>query len=143
MILPDLNLLLYAHRTGDPNHIAARMVAKSWWTAEEIGIPWSSCIGFIRLTTNPSAYDPSPLMWRSRVSIGSNSACRTDWRTGNVPPGTTFAQFGRDRCGRKPCPDAHIAAIALENNAEVHTNDRGFRRFPGLRWHNPLAPVNR
>ena len=36
-------------------------------------------------------------------------------------------------------PDAHIAALAIEYEAEVHTNDGDFARFPGLRWRNPLA----
>ena len=35
-------------------------------------------------------------------------------------------------------PDAHIAALAREYQAEVHSNDADFRRFPGLRWRNPL-----
>ena len=34
--------------------------------------------------------------------------------------------------------DAHIAALAIEYQAEVHSNDTDFSRFPGLRWHNPL-----
>ena len=34
--------------------------------------------------------------------------------------------------------DAHIAAIAMEHQAEVHTNDSDFARFPGLQWRNPL-----
>jgi predicted nucleic acid-binding protein len=34
--------------------------------------------------------------------------------------------------------DAHIAAIAMEYQAEVHSNDTDFSRFPGLRWRNPL-----
>ncbi len=37
--------------------------------------------------------------------------------------------------------DATIAALALENGAEVHThNARGLQRFPELLWRNPLAP---
>lgn len=35
--------------------------------------------------------------------------------------------------------DAHIAALAIEFQAEVHSNDADFSRFPGLRWRNPLA----
>ena len=35
--------------------------------------------------------------------------------------------------------DAHIAALAMEYQAEVHSNDLDFRRFPGLRWRNPLG----
>ena len=36
-------------------------------------------------------------------------------------------------------PDAHIAALAMEYGAEVHSNDADFSRFPGLQWRNPLA----
>ena len=34
--------------------------------------------------------------------------------------------------------DAHIAALAVENQATVHSNDTDFARFPGLRWIDPL-----
>ena len=35
--------------------------------------------------------------------------------------------------------DAHIAALAMEYQAEVHSNDSDLSRFPGLRWRNPLC----
>jgi hypothetical protein len=35
--------------------------------------------------------------------------------------------------------DAHLAAIAIENQAELHSNDVDFARFPGLRWRNPIG----
>jgi predicted nucleic acid-binding protein len=35
--------------------------------------------------------------------------------------------------------DAQIAALAIENQGEIHSNDVDFGRFPGLRWRNPLA----
>jgi predicted nucleic acid-binding protein len=34
--------------------------------------------------------------------------------------------------------DAHLAALAIEHQAELHSTDADFQRFPGLRWHNPL-----
>src|SRR4051794_32599463 len=34
--------------------------------------------------------------------------------------------------------DVHLAALAIEHQAELHTNDGDFSRFPGLRWTNPL-----
>jgi hypothetical protein len=34
--------------------------------------------------------------------------------------------------------DAHLAAIAIEYQAEVASTDNDFARFPGLRWFNPL-----
>jgi len=35
--------------------------------------------------------------------------------------------------------DAHLAALAIEMQAELHSNDVDFGRFPGLRWRNPLG----
>ena len=35
--------------------------------------------------------------------------------------------------------DAEIAALTIEYGGELQTNDRGFARFPDLRWRNPLA----
>jgi predicted nucleic acid-binding protein len=34
--------------------------------------------------------------------------------------------------------DAHLAALSLENNAEICSTDRDFGRFPGVRHINPL-----
>ena len=35
--------------------------------------------------------------------------------------------------------DAYFAALAIESGSEWITADRGFARFPGLRWRHPLA----
>lgn len=35
-------------------------------------------------------------------------------------------------------PDAYLAALAIEHGCEWNTTDRGFARFPGLRWRHPL-----
>jgi len=34
--------------------------------------------------------------------------------------------------------DAHLAALAIEHQCELHSNDRDFERFSGLRWRNPI-----
>lgn len=34
--------------------------------------------------------------------------------------------------------DAHLAALAIEHQGELHSNDSDFGRFPGLRWRDPL-----
>ena len=36
-------------------------------------------------------------------------------------------------------PDAHLSAIAIEHGATAATRDRGFARFGGVRWLDPLA----
>jgi len=34
--------------------------------------------------------------------------------------------------------DAQLAALTIESGGVLHTTDRDFARFPGLRWVNPL-----
>ncbi|MEO7736020.1 MAG: TA system VapC family ribonuclease toxin, partial [Kofleriaceae bacterium] len=55
MILPDLNLVVYAHNRDAPHHAKAR----AWWegllnATEPVGIAWVVVLGFIRLTTHRS-----------------------------------------------------------------------------------------
>lgn len=37
--------------------------------------------------------------------------------------------------------DAHLAALAIEHQGVVFSNDADFGRFPGLRHRNPLRAV--
>jgi len=53
MILPDLNLLLYAYNP----HILQHSAARDWWETvingdELIGLPYDVSYGFIRIATN-------------------------------------------------------------------------------------------
>ncbi len=62
MIVPDINLLVFAHNNDSPHHEAA----KAWWEAltagpEEVGVPWIVVTGFIRMMANPSVVSP-PLL---------------------------------------------------------------------------------
>ena len=36
--------------------------------------------------------------------------------------------------------DAHLAALAVEHGCTLASTDDDFRKFPGLRWFNPLVP---
>lgn len=37
-------------------------------------------------------------------------------------------------------PDAHLAALAIENGAELCSADSDFARFPRLKWTDPTRP---
>jgi toxin-antitoxin system PIN domain toxin len=59
MILPDLNLLIYAYNKTAPDHEAARV----WWEdimtrQEAVGLPLTVALGFVRLMTNPKVIQP-------------------------------------------------------------------------------------
>ncbi len=141
MIIPDLNLLLYAYNNDTLFHNAAR----SWWEglingAERIGIPWVVAAGFVRLLTHGSLRE---------VPATSEQALEyvEEWfqfpHVMPVNPGVDHLTHLRRNLaaagvGGNLVTDAHIAALAMEYQAEVHSNDMDFSRFPGLKWRNPL-----
>ena len=141
MIVPDLNLLVYAHSAGAPLHEPARR----WWEdlvngTERVGVPWIVASGFVRLLTHPGVLR-EPATSENAVDLVA------DWfRSPDVVPlnpGTQHLAIFRSALaaagvGGNLVTDAHIAALAIEYQAEVHSNDSDFARFPGLRWRNPL-----
>ena len=141
MIVPDTNLLIYAYNEQDPDHAAARR----WWEAllggsELIGIPWVVSTGYIRIITHRGVADPPVDLARAVddvgrwfelphvVAIDAGPDHLTHFRRNLVAAGV----------GGNLVTDAHIAALAMEYEAEVHSHDSDFGRFPGLRWHDPL-----
>jgi len=141
LIVPDLNLLVYAHSTGARLHGPARR----WWEdavngTERVGVPWLVAAGFVRLLTHPSVMD-APAAPEHAVDLVA------EWfrSPGVTPlnPGTQHIAVFRSMLtaagvGGNLVTDTHIAALAVEHQAEVHSNDSDFARFPGLRWRNPL-----
>ena len=141
MIVPDVNLLVYAYNDGTPFHESAR----SWWEGlvngtERVGVPWVVATGFVRLLTHRSVRErpATPVQAVDYVE---------EWFQF---PGVTPLNPGREHLtlfrralaaagvGADLVTDAHVAALAMEHQAEVHSNDADFGRFPGLRWRNPL-----
>ena len=141
MIVPDLNLLIYAHYDGAPRHEAA----KRWWEglvngSERVGIPWVVATGFVRLitnsrvVTNPATpaeaidYVQEWFQFPHVVAINPGSDHLIHLRRNLVAAGV----------GADLVTDAHVASVAMEYQAELHSNDIDFSRFPGLKWRNPL-----
>ncbi len=53
MIIPDLNLLVYAYNASAPHQASARQ----WWEDtvgghQPVGIPWVVALGFLRILTS-------------------------------------------------------------------------------------------
>src|SRR3954467_8053884 len=63
MILPDTNILIYAHRPESPNHQKYRQWLEGVVSGEEAyGIFDQVLSSFVRIVTNPRIYnDPTPL----------------------------------------------------------------------------------
>ena len=141
MIVPDINLLVYAHNEDAPFHSAARR----WWQdltngSELIGIPWIVVCGFVRIITLRGV-TPNPLP--ATVAVDWVAEWLELPHISVINPGVRHIALFRGNLdaagvGGNLVTGAHVAAVAMEHQAEVHTNDTDFARFPGLRWRNPL-----
>jgi toxin-antitoxin system PIN domain toxin len=142
MILPDINLLLYAHNEALPYHVAAR----AWWeellTSERaVAIPWAVSFGFIRLASHPAVFrDPLPPL----EALGRVQGWLARPHVQVLEPGGRHLSIVEDLftatgVAGNLTTDTHLAALAIEHQCELHSNDSDFARFPGLRWHNPLG----
>ena len=142
MIIPDVNLLLHAHDSEFQRHRAARQ----WWESlmngtGSVGLPWVSILGFIRIATHPKILD-NPLDMDGACTRIRSWLVRP--QTILIHPGVRHADILFDLLkvvggGGNLTTDAHLAALAIEHQAELHSTDADMARFPGLRWVNPLA----
>lgn len=142
MVVPDINLLVFAYNEAAPRHEAAR----AWWEAlmmgrERIGVPWAVVIGFVRLVTHAAVLEqplpPGAAMERVRQWF-------TREHVQSLDPGPRHLVileqlFESAGVAGSLTTDTHLAALAIEHQCELHSNDGDFSRFPGLRWRNPLA----
>jgi toxin-antitoxin system PIN domain toxin len=141
VIIPDINLLIYAYDSTSPWHDRA----SKWWASRlsgstPIGLPWIVVLGFIRLWTNPRVF-ANPMPTTTAAAHVESWLDRRIVRI--VNPGPRHAEFLFSLL-RSPgiagnlTTDAHLAALALEFHATIHTADTDFLRFPGVKWVNPL-----
>lgn len=142
MIIPDVNILIYAHDSSSPPHRSAR----GWWEAalsgnEPVGIPVVVLMAFVRLMTH-STLSQNPMtvaQARERVEAWLE---QPNCRVLPVSDRTValflelLSEVGQ---GGNLCTDAMIAASAKEYGGTVYSSDRDFDRFSGLRWSNPLG----
>ena len=141
MQLPDVNILVYAHRQDSLHHRKALAWLEKLLNADE-AFAMSELVfsGFLRIVTHPKIFNPPSLLEDALTFIEQirhqphciivsprerhwalfNRLCREVNAKGNL------------------IPDAYYAALAIETGSEWVTTDRDFSRFPGLRWSLPV-----
>ena len=142
MNVVDVNVLILAHRQDLERHALWRDWLESARTSDEtLGVPGHSIAGFVRIVTNVRAFArPSTI----GEAIGFVDGLLESSAVRRPEPGPRHWQLFTDLCRRasatgKLVPDAWLAALAIENRATLITADRGFGRYPGLMWRDPIA----
>ncbi len=143
MIIPDVNLLIYAHDATSPHHAAA----VSWWKermtgAEEVGLATVVVFGFVRIST-------SVRVFRNPLTVAQATARVESWlerpHVKIIEPSPHHVRDVLDLLAATGTAanlttDAQIAALVLQEKGVIHSNDTDFQRFPNVRCHNPLLP---
>ncbi len=140
--LVDANLVLWAHHA----HFSQHEPARRWWAATlteaaQVAIPWPTILAFLRLSTHPRALE-RPLSIERAWAVAHGWLERSNvW----IPlpterhPGILGLLLVEAKASGNHTTDAHLAALAIEWGLQLHTADRDFSRYPGLRWRDPLA----
>jgi len=141
MLLPDVNVLIYAHRAESPEHdrYAAwlRSLAQGHEPFAMSGLVLS---GVLRVVTHPKIFrTPTPL----ETAIAFVDAIQRRPNCLMLAPGprhwSIFASLCRDaQATGKLVADAYHAALAIEHGCQLVTTDGDFGRFKGLRFKHPL-----
>ena len=143
MYLLDVNVLLYAHREEFPQHETSRAWLEDLLSSGD-GFAVSDGVlsAFVRLVTNHRWID-SPSTLDQAFAVCSEIRSAPGFL--DLAPGPRHWEIFERLCKTTDSrgdyvPDAFIAALAIENNAEFASFDRGLRRFPGLRLFTPTLP---
>ena len=141
MLLPDVNILIYAHRSESPEHERyAQWLRDVAGGAEPFGLSELGGSAFVRIVTNPKVWD-EPTSVEDALEFIERLRSRSNARplTHGVASWSIFARLCREAKARgKLVADAYHAALALEHGCELVTADGDFARFAGLRYRHPL-----
>lgn len=138
MYMPDVNVLVYAHRPdASPGKQYAEWVVKTATSAEPFALSETVLQGFVRVVTNPRAFTPPSTLDEAFQFIDELLA-RPNCRL--LRPGPKHWMIFREICEGlnirgKLVADAAHAALAIESGCTWVSADTDFARFaPALRW---------
>ena len=144
MILPDVNVLIYAFRTDVPEHA----LCNPWLTSvvasdARFGVSPLALNALVRITSGFRAYaSASPL--KDAFTFCDYLLAQPNCQV--VEPGERHWDIFKRLCietdtrGRR-VTDAWFAALAIEWGCEWITLDRDYARFPRLKWQVPKVPT--
>ena len=141
MQLADVNILISAHRPESERHEELRRWLLALINGDAAyGMSELVLGAFVRIVTNRRVYrDPTTL----EVALAFTEQLRSQPHCAVIAPGPRHWEIFTHLCRRANArgnliSDAYFAALAIESGSEWITMDRGFSRFPGLRWRHPL-----
>jgi toxin-antitoxin system PIN domain toxin len=141
VIIPDVNVLLYAFDEALPHHEAYAAWLTDLVTGQTpFGLSELVAFGFLRIATNPRIME-RPATTGQALDFLAEIQGRPNCRM--LRPGPQHVTLFTDLCRHLELrgnlvSDAHHAALAIEHGGIWATSDADFERFPDLLWLHPL-----
>lgn len=140
MTIVDANVLLYAVNEDAVHHQSARRwLQDALGSGRPVALVWIALLAFLRLSTKSNVF-PRPLttddaagIVRTWIAHPSTIVLAPTARHADVLA-SLLAEVGT---GGNLVSDAHLAALAVEHDAEIVSYDGDFARFTGVRWRTP------
>ena len=144
MILPDVNVLVYAFRPDSEHHKTCRSWLDGVVNGEEAyGMAPQVLGSFLRLVTNRRVFQRPD---RLETALSFSTSLLEQPHCQVIQPGSRHWTIFTDVCQSARASgnlvaDAWFAALAIESGCEWVTTDRDYARFDGLRWRSPTHPA--
>lgn len=142
MLLPDVNVLIYAFRPNVPEHATCRAwLDNTILSGARFGVSPLTLSALVRITTHSRTYS-SPSSLDDAFGFCNDVLNQPNCQV--VEPGEGHWDIFQRLCietnTRGPrVTDAWFAALAIEWGCEWVTMDRDYARFLGLKWSLPAA----
>jgi hypothetical protein len=138
MKLCDVNIFIRAHREETENHRFYRTWIEDLLSGQATFLYCEFVLSaFVRIATHPKILrPPTPL----RLALAFSEQIRASSNGIGIMPGARHWQIFSDLCRTSDAsgnlvPDAYLAALAIEAQAEWVTTDADFKTFePHLNW---------
>lgn len=141
-ILSDVNVLVYAFNEQTADHARYRHWLDGVIDGDEAyGVADMVLSSVLRIVTNPRIFTPPSTVQNALAFVDH---IRQAPNCVVLAPGARHWQIFTNLCRvanarANLVPDAYLAALAIESGSEWITTDRGYGRFPGLRWRHPFG----
>jgi uncharacterized protein len=141
--LVDTNLLVYAALPTSREHEQSRRWLTERFADQDsfVGLCWPTLYAFTRLISNRRLAGDEALSvaaaWTAADAYRRQRATRII-AAGEAHAGIAAELMATPGLGSRDVPDVELAALAIERGLTLCSHDRGFARFSGLRWLDPL-----
>jgi toxin-antitoxin system PIN domain toxin len=136
MQLPDVNVLVYAHREDTDQHKQSLAWLETRINSDEsFAISELVLSGFLRIVTHPKIFNPPSKLEDALTFI---EQIRNQTNCVIVVPQERHWAIFSNLCRQANAkgnliPDAYYAALAIETGSEWITTDQDFSQFSGLK----------